>query len=109
MSRVNILLFSLPAVVLLLLPLLCLAAWYSLSDRFDFTMFLLVVVISWVSIPAMIFGNPFFEHGPSPADIGYYPNGFLGWLVLIVFYALASLAISLLIMHAIKRRHLTNR
>ncbi len=109
MSRVNILLFGLPAVVLLLLPLLCLVAWYSFSDRFDFTMFLLAVVIFWVTVPAMIFGEPFFEHGPSPADIGYYPNGFLGWLLLIVFYAMASLAISLLIMYARKRRHLTNR
>jgi hypothetical protein len=109
MRRVNILLFGLPGVVLLLLPLLCLIAWYSLSDCFDFTLFLLAIVIFWVEIPAMIFGTPFFEHGPSPADIGYYPNGFLGWLVLIVFYALASLAISLVIMYAMKRRHLTNR
>ena len=109
MRHINILLLGLPGVGLLLLPLLCLAAWYSLSDRFDFPLFLLAVVISWVEIPAMIFGKPFFEHGPSPADIGYYPNGFLGWLVLIVFYALASLAIPLLIMFAMKRRHLTNR
>jgi len=47
-----------------------------LQDRFDFTLFLLVVVISWVEIPATIFGKPFFEHGPGPADIGNYPNGF---------------------------------
>ena len=109
MRRANILLFGLPCVVLLLLPLLCLAAWYSLSDRFDFTLFQLAVVISWVEIPAMIFGKPFFENGPSQVDIGHYPNGFLGWLVLIVFYALASLAISLLIKYAMKRQHLSNR
>jgi len=78
------LLFSLPAVVLLLLPLLCFAVGYCFQNR-DFSLFLLAVVISWVAIPAMIFDKPFFEHGPGPADIGYYPNGFLGWLVLIVF------------------------
>jgi hypothetical protein len=57
----------------------------------------------------MIFGKPFFEHGLGPADIGYYPNGFLGWLLLILFYAVASLAISLLIMQVTKARHLTNQ
>ena len=75
-------------------------------------MFLLVVVISWVEVPATIFGEPFFEHGPGPADIGYYPNGVLGWLLLIVFYVVASFAISLLvraIIHMMSGRHLTNR
>ena len=33
------------------------------QDR-EFSLFLLVVVISWVEIPATIFGKPFFEHGP---------------------------------------------
>ena len=111
MSRVNISLFGAPAVVLLLLPLLCFAVGYCFQDR-DFSLFLLAVVISWVEIPAMIFGKPFFEHGPGPADIGHYPNGFLGWLVLILFYALASLAISLLVravMHMMSGRHLTSR
>ena len=112
MSRVNILLFGLPAVVLLLLPLLCWVMGYWLQDRFDFTLFLLVAVISWVEIPATIFGKPFFEHGSGPADIGYYPHGFLGWLVLIIFYAVASIAMSLLarmIVHTMRGRHLTSR
>jgi hypothetical protein len=111
-NRTNILLFGAPAVVLLSLPLLCWAVGYSLQDRFDFTLFLLVVVISWVEIPAMIFGKPFFDHGPGPADIGHYPVGFLGWLVLILFYAVASIAISFLartIVRTVRDRHLTNR
>ena len=98
--------------VLLLLPLLCWVVGYWLQDRFDFTVFLLVAVISWVEIPATIFGKPFFEHGSGPADIGYYPHGFLGWLVLIIFYAVASIAISLLartIVHTMRGWHLTNR
>jgi drug/metabolite transporter (DMT)-like permease len=111
MSRANLLLFGAPALVLLLLPLVCWAVGYCFQDR-DFSLFLLVVVISWVEIPAMILGKPFFEHGPGPADIGHYPNGFLGWVVLILFYALASLAVSFLL-RAITRmmsgRHLTNR
>jgi hypothetical protein len=37
MSRMNTLLFGVPAVVLLLLPLLCFALGYYLRDRFDFT------------------------------------------------------------------------
>ena len=108
MSRVKILLFAAPAVVLLFLPLLCLAVWYWFQDC-EFSRYLLTVLISWVEIPAMIFGKSFFEHGPGPADIGYYPNGFLGWLLLILFYAVASLAISLLIMQVTKPRRLTNR
>jgi hypothetical protein len=64
MSRINILLFGVPAVILLLLPLLCFAVGYCLQDRFDFTLFLLAVVICWVTIPATIFGKPFFERGP---------------------------------------------
>jgi hypothetical protein len=111
MSRRNILLFGVPAVVLLLLPLVCFAVGYWLQD-WEYTVFLLVVVISWVEVPATIFVKPFFEHGPGPADIGYYPNCVLGWLLLIVFYVVASLAISLLvrvIMHMMSGRHLTDR
>jgi len=108
MSRVKILLFAAPAVLLLLLPLLCLAVWYWFQES-EFSLYLLSVLISWVEIPAMIFGKPFFEQGPGPADIGYYPNGFLGWLLLILFYAVASLAISLLIMRMTKGRRLTIR
>jgi hypothetical protein len=106
MSRKNILLFAVPVVVLLLLPLLCFAVGYCLQDRFDFTLFLLTVVICWVMIPATIFGKPFFE----PTDIGDQAHGFLGWLVVIVFYAVASLAISLLartVMHMMSGRYLT--
>jgi hypothetical protein len=47
-----------------------------LQDRFDFTLFLLTVVICWVMIPATIFGKPFFE----PTDIGDQAHGFR-WLV----------------------------
>ncbi len=68
MSRTNILLFGVPAVVLLLLPLLCFAVGYCLQDR-EFSLFLLAVVIGWVMIPATILGKPFFERGPGPADI----------------------------------------
>jgi|SRR5437870_3165286 len=109
MSRAKILLFGVPAVVLLLLPLLCFAVGYCFQDR-EFSLLLLAVVISWVEIPASVFGRPFFERGPGPADIGYQPDGSLGWLVLIVFYAVASLAVSLLaraVMHMMSGRHLT--
>jgi hypothetical protein len=37
MSRMNTLLFGVPAVVLRLLPVLCFAVGYYLQDRFDFT------------------------------------------------------------------------
>ena len=56
-------LFGVPAVVLLLLPLVCFAVGYWLQD-WEYTVFLLVVVISWVEVPATIFGKPFFEQLP---------------------------------------------
>jgi hypothetical protein len=105
------LLFGIPPVVLLLLPLLCWVVGYCFQDH-DFSLYLLCVVMAWVEIPAMIFGKPLFESGPRPADIGHHPNGFLGWLVLMLFYALASLAISLLartVMHMMSGRHPTRR
>jgi hypothetical protein len=62
MSRVNLLLFGVPGVVLLLLPLLYFTVGYCFEER-DFSLFLLAVVICWITIPATIFGKPFFEHG----------------------------------------------
>jgi hypothetical protein len=64
MSRANILLFGLPALVLVL-PLLCFAVGYSLQER-EYSLYLLAVVLSWVEIPAAIFGKPFFQRGPGP-------------------------------------------
>ena len=89
MSRVKILLFAAPAVILLFLPLLCLAVWYWFQDR-EFSVYLLAVLISWVEIPAMIFGKPFFDS----EMVGYSPHGLLGWVVIVLFWLAVSLAIS---------------
>ena len=107
MSRTDRWTFFVPATVLVLAPLLGLLAVYVLGQHFDFAVFLLVFVVCWVRLPGMMFGKPLFDL----TGIGYSPHDWVGWVVVIVFYTILSLCISILVrlIIAMSRRHLFPR
>jgi hypothetical protein len=57
-------------------------------------MFVLFVPVAiWAMIPGFVFQKPLFD----PTEIGYSPHGLLGWLLLVAFWVVISLGISLLV------------
>jgi hypothetical protein len=44
--------------------------------------FVLCSVMLWASVPGALFREPFFDS----EIVGYSPHGFLGWVVIVLFW-----------------------
>lgn len=103
LSQTGLRIFVIPFAILVVVPLACWLVVYFTQSPSGITsesmFYLFVAVAPWVLIPGFLFRQPLFD----PVEIGYSPHGALGALVVVAFWTVISLIISLAIRYFVQR------
>jgi hypothetical protein len=103
LGQADLLLFVIPFTILVVMPSVILAVAY-FTRRYlassDIALYLLAITLApWVMIPGFVFREPLFE----PVELGYAARGLLGAFVIVAFWTVVSLTISLAIRYVLRR------
>ena len=110
LSRTDLWVFVVPFAILVVLPLVCwLVVYFTQSPSgitWDSIFYLFVAIAPWALIPGFVFRQPLFD----PVEIGYSPHGLVGGIVVVAFWVIISLSISISLRYfmrrAQRRRHI---